>query len=156
MAWVLAVALVIVGVIGTVLPALPGPILVFAGVFVAAWADGFHRIGVWTLILLGLLTVLAHVVDLLAAAAGVDRSGASRRAVAGAALGTIAGLFFGLPGLIVGPFLGAVLAELTVRGDVGASTRAGLFAWIGFMIGLALKMAIVFGMIGIAILAFLV
>ena len=54
MAWVLAVALVIVGVIGTVLPALPGPILVFAGVFVAAWADGFHRIGVWTLILLGL------------------------------------------------------------------------------------------------------
>jgi uncharacterized protein YqgC (DUF456 family) len=156
MAWVLAVALVIVGVIGTVLPALPGPILVFAGVFVAAWADGFQRIGVWTLVLLGLLTVLAHVVDLLAAAAGVDRSGASRRAVVGAALGTAAGLFFGLPGLIVGPFLGAVLAELTIRGDLRASTRAGLFAWIGFMIGLALKMAIVFGMIGIAILAFFV
>jgi len=156
MAWVLAVALVIVGVIGTVLPALPGPILVFAGVFVAAWADGFQRIGVWTLIVLGLLTVLAHVVDLLAAAAGVDRSGASRRAVVGAALGTVAGLFFGLPGLVVGPFVGAVLAELTIRGDVRASTRAGLFAWIGFMIGLALKMAIVFGMIGIAVLAFFV
>jgi uncharacterized protein len=156
MAWLLAVALVVTGVVGTVLPALPGPILVFAGVFVAAWADGFERIGVWTLIVLGLLTVLAHIVDLGAAAAGVDRSGASRRAAVGAALGTVAGLFFGLPGLIVGPFLGAVLAELTVGGDVRASTRAGVFAWIGFMVGMAVKVAIVFGMIGIAVAAFMI
>jgi uncharacterized protein YqgC (DUF456 family) len=152
--WLLALVLIALGVAGTVLPALPGPILVFAGVLVAAWIDGFTRIGVLTLVVLGVMTAAAHVVDLASAAAGVNRSGASRRAVAGAAVGTAAGLFFGIPGLIVGPFAGAVLAELTVRRDLRAAGRAGLFATLGFAMGLAAKLAVVFAMIGIAIAAF--
>ena len=119
--WILAAILVAVGAAGTVLPALPGPILVFAGLLVAAWTDHFARIGVPTLVVLGILTAAAHVVDLAAAALGVRRAGASGRAVAGAGLGALAGLFFGLPGLVIGPFIGAVAAELTVRRDVHAA-----------------------------------
>ena len=152
--WLIALLLIAVGVLGTLLPALPGPILVFAGVLVGAWADGFTRIGPGTLVLLGVLTAAAYAVDLVSAAAGARRAGASRRAVAGAALGALAGLFFGLPGLVIGPFVGAVLGELTVRGDMRGAGRAGLFAALGFAIGMAARVAIVFAMIGIAATAF--
>jgi len=152
--WVLAFALVVIGLLGTVLPALPGPVLVFAGVLVAAWADGFTRIGAGTLVVLGLLTIAAHLVDLASAAVGVKRAGASRRAIAGAALGTAAGLFVGLPGLLIGPFAGAMIAELTVRRDLRAAGRAGMFAGLGFVIGLAAKVALVFAIVGIAVAAF--
>ncbi len=153
--WILAALLVAIGAAGTVLPALPGPILVFAGVLLAAWADHFDRIGVPTLVVLGVLTAAAHTVDLAAAALGVRRAGASGRAVTGGALGALAGLFFGLPGLIIGPLVGAVAAELAVRRDVHAAGRAGLAAWTGFLVGTAAKVAIVIVMIAVAAAAFL-
>lgn len=151
--WLLAIALILVGVAGTILPALPGPVLVFAGFLVGAWADGFDRVGVLTLILLGLLTIAAYSLDFAATVLGVQRSGASGRAVAGAALGVLAGIPFGLPGLLIGPFLGAVLAELTVRNDLRRAGRAGVAAWIGFIVGTVAKLAIVFAMLGIFIAA---
>ncbi|MBA3231235.1 MAG: DUF456 domain-containing protein [Acidobacteria bacterium] len=135
------------------MPGLPGPILVFAGVLVAAWGDGFARIGPLTLVALGLITAAAYAIDIAAAALGVRRVGASPRAAVGAALGAIAGLFFGLPGLIIGPFAGAVAGELTVRRDLRAAGRAGLAAWIGFIVGTALKLTLVFVVIGVALLA---
>jgi uncharacterized protein len=152
MAWILALILVLVGVAGTILPGVPGPVLVFAGIVVAAWADGFARIGIMTLAFLGLLTAVTYAIDFVASALGVQRVGASRRAVVGAALGALVGLFFGLPGLILGPFLGAVAAELTVRGDLKAAGRAGVAAWLGFVLGAALKIALVFVMLGVAVL----
>ena len=152
--WLLAIVLIVVGIAGTVLPALPGPVLVFAGVLVAAWADGFTRIGVGTLVILGLLTAGAYLIDFIAAAAGVRRAGASRRAVAGAAIGAVAGLFFGIPGFVLGPFVGAIVGELTVRRDLRGAGRAGLFAGLGFAVGLAAKLAIVFTIVGIAATAF--
>lgn len=151
--WILAVLLVAAGIAGTVLPGLPGPILVFAGLVLAAWADDFSRVGVGTLLVLGVLTVAAYVIDLAATVLGVQRAGASRRAVVGAALGLLAGLPFGLPGLLLGPFVGAVLAELTVRGDLRVAGRAGLAAWLGFLIGTVTKLALVFGMIGLFLAA---
>jgi hypothetical protein len=154
--WLTALVLVAAGVVGTVLPALPGPILVFAGVFVAAWADDFTRIGAGTVALAGVLTAVAYVVDLLAAAAGVKRSGASRRAVAGAAIGSLAGLVFGLPGFLLGPFVGAMAGELTVRRDLRGAGRAGLFAGLGFAVGMAAKLAIVFTIVGLAATALLI
>jgi uncharacterized protein YqgC (DUF456 family) len=153
--WIVALALVILGLLGTVLPALPGPVLVFAGLLLAAWIDGFARVGVLTIGLLGILTIGAHLIDLVAAAMGVQRSGASKRAIAGAALGVLAGLFFGLPGLVLGPFVGATLAELTVRRDLRGAGRAGLAAWAGFIAGVVAKLAVAFAMIGIFIAAFL-
>jgi len=151
--WVAAVILVIVGLAGTILPALPGPILVFAGLWLAAWADGFARVGWPTLVLLALLTAAAYLVDLAAAALGVRRFGASRRAAAGAALGTLLGLFLGLPGLIVGPFLGAVLGEVWARRGLEGSARAGAAAWVGFLLGSLVKLGLVFTMVGIFLAA---
>jgi uncharacterized protein YqgC (DUF456 family) len=147
--WLLAIALVIVGLAGTILPALPGPVLVFAGLWLAAWADGFARVGWPTLVVLGLLTAATYLVDFAAAALGVRRVGASRRAAAGAALGTLLGLFFGLPGLIVGPFLGAVAGEAWARRGLAGVGTVGAAAWLGFVLGSVVKLALVFAMVGI-------
>jgi uncharacterized protein len=147
--WVLAVVLVVVGLAGTVLPGVPGPLLVFAGLLLAAWADEFARVGLGTLTVLGLMTVVAYLVDLAATILGVRRAGASKRAVIGASIGLLAGLPFGLPGLLIGPFVGALAGELTVRGDLKVASRAGVAAWIGFLVGSLLKLAVVFAMLGL-------
>jgi uncharacterized protein len=147
--WVLAFVLIVVGVAGTVLPGVPGPLLVFGGLLLAAWADDFTRVGLGTLLVLGVMTVTAYVVDLAATILGVRRAGASKRAIVGAALGMLAGFPFGLPGLLLGPFVGALIAELTVRGDLGQAGRAGVAAWIGFIVGSLVKLAVVFAMLGL-------
>jgi uncharacterized protein len=151
--WVLAVVLVVVGLAGIILPALPGTILIFAGLFVAAWAEGFTRVGVGTLVLIGVIAAASYGVDFVAASLGVKRLGASSRAMAGAALGTLLGLFLGLPGIIIGPFAGAVLGEWTAHRDPGRAGRAGLAAWIGFAIGAVVKVALAFSMIAIFLAA---
>jgi len=147
--WALAVVLVVLGVAGVVLPALPGTVLIFAGLLLAAWADGFVRVGAGTIILLGILTVASYFVDVATMAFGMRRLGTTKRAMAGAAIGSAAGLFFGLPGLVIGPFAGAVLGELTAHRDVGRAGRAGIAAWIGFLIGTVVKVGIAFAMVGI-------
>ena len=151
--WVLAVVLVAAGLAGILLPALPGTILIFAGLLLAAWADGFMRVGTGTLVLLGVIAAASYGVDFVAAALGAKHLGASPRAMAGAALGTVLGLFLGLPGLILGPFVGAVLGELSVHRDLGRAGRAGVAAWIGFAIGTAVKVALAFSMIALFLAA---
>ncbi|HEV8316754.1 MAG TPA: DUF456 family protein [Vicinamibacterales bacterium] len=151
--WVLATILVVVGLIGIVLPALPGTILIFAGLLLAASADGFSRVGAGTLIVIGIITAASYTVDFVAAAVGAKRLGASPRAMAGAALGTLLGLLFGLPGLIIGPFVGAVLGELSVHRDLARAGRAGVAAWVGFAIGMAVKVALACSMIAIFLAA---
>jgi len=146
---IVALLLVVAGIAGMVLPALPGILLVFAGLFIAAWADGFSYVGSGTIIVLGLLTILGYAFDFLAGALGARAFGAGRPAFLGAAAGTIAGLFFGLPGIIFGPFIGAFAAELSVRRTVGAAGLAGFGAWIGMVAGIAGKIAVAAVMIGI-------
>jgi uncharacterized protein len=147
--WLLAAILLLAGLAGLLLPALPGPPLVFAGLFCAAWAEGFTYVGAATLLLLGGLAILAMVADFAAGAFGAKQFGASRRAAAGAAIGALAGLFFGLPGILLGPFAGAMLGELTARRDLQAAGRAGVGAVIGLTLGLAAKMALSFAMLGL-------
>ena len=147
--WVLGVALVIVGLAGVVLPALPGAWLILLGLILAAAAEQFTRVGVPTLIVIGLLAAASYSIDFLAAGIGTRKLGASPRAMTGALIGTVAGLFFGLPGLIVGPFLGAAIGEWTVHKDLAKSGKAGAAAWIGFAIGTALKVGVAFVMIGL-------
>src|SRR5262245_54898030 len=154
--WMLGVALVIVGLVGVVLPALPGTILVFAGLLIAAWADGFMRVGAGPLIVVGVMGAASYFVDIVAAALGARHFGASRRAAFGATLGTIAGLFFGLPGLIIGPFIGAVVGELTSHRDLVRAGRVGLAAWVGFIVGTAVKVGLAFAMVGVFAAAWLV
>jgi uncharacterized protein YqgC (DUF456 family) len=151
--WILGALLVVVGLIGVVFPALPGTILVFAGLLIAAWADDFQSVGAPTLVVIGVIGALSYGVDFVAAALGAQHLGASRRAMAGAALGTLFGLFLGLPGVIVGPFVGAVLGELTLVNDLRKASRAGLAAWVGFAVGMAVKVGVVFVMVGIFVVA---
>ncbi len=146
--YVAAWLLVLAGIAGAVLPALPGLPLVFAGLLVAAWIDGFARVGAWTLAFLAVLTLLSFVVEYAAAAMGVKRAGASRWAVIGAALGTLFGAFFWVPGLLLGPFVGAAIGEYLFTRDSDQAGRAGLAAWIGFVVGTAGKLAIVLAMLG--------
>lgn len=147
--WIPAVSLVLLGIAGLVLPVLPGPILVFAGMVCGAAADGFQRVGWVTLGALLLLAAAGYSLDLVASALGARRQGASRMAVVGATLGALVGLFFGLPGLVLGPFLGAVAGEYTVRRDLRQAGRVGLGTWLGLLLAGAGRVAVVFVMLGV-------
>jgi uncharacterized protein YqgC (DUF456 family) len=151
--WILATLLVGVGLAGIIFPALPGTVLIFLGLLVAAWADGFTRVGAWPLVLIGVIGALSYTVDFVAAALGAKHVGASPRAVFGAAAGTLLGLPFGLPGVIFGPLAGAVLGELSARRDLRRAAQVGTAAWIGFLIGTAVKVALAFSMIAIFLVA---
>lgn len=149
--WILSFILVVIGFAGLVLPALPGIPLVYAGLFVAAWAEDFAYVGWITLLILGLLAALSYGIDFAATAMGAKKFGASPRALWGAALGTLIGIFFGLIGIIIGPFLGALIAELTRKNDMRAATKAGIGATLGLIFGAVLKIALAFTMVGVFI-----
>src|SRR6185436_8484229 len=102
----LSAVLVLLGLAGTVLPLLPGALLVFAGLFLAAWAEGFTRVGPWGLGIIAALGLLSLLADFLASLLGARRAGASPQALFGATVGALVGLFFGFAGLILGPFAG--------------------------------------------------
>ena len=154
--YVLSAVLILVGIAGTILPALPGVPLVFAGMLLAAWTGGFALIGWPTLVVLGVLTVIAVVVDFLAGVLGAKRVGASGWALFGAAVGTVVGMFLSLVGLILGPFVGAVLGELIAGSTLRRSTTIGFGAWIGFLFGTIAKIALCFTMLGVFVFALLV
>jgi len=144
----IAVILVVLGVLGTVLPVLPGALLVFAGLFLAAWAQDFTRVGLWGLAIIGALMALSFAVDFIASMAGAKRVGASPKALIGAAVGGLAGLFFGLPGILLGPFIGAVLGELIARGGFAQAARVGVGTWLGLLVAAVAKLVIAVLMIG--------
>ncbi len=156
--YALAALLILIGLAGTLLPALPGVPLIFVGMLLAAWVDDFERVGAGTLIVLGTLTLVSLALDFWATAHGAGRVGASRLAMLGAAIGTLVGLFFGLPGLALGPFIGALIGELVHLRDLrtqalGHATKVGFGTWFGILLGIALKFALAFAMLGLFALA---
>ena len=154
--WILAVALIVAGVAGTLLPALPGAALVFAGLLLGAWIDDFARVSVPTVVVLGVLTLVSWIVDYLAGILGAKRVGATRQAVIGAAIGTLLGIFTGLWGLVFMPLAGAAIGEyLAIRDHVRAG-RVGVATWIGMMLGAVFKIAIAFLMIGVFVTALVI
>jgi uncharacterized protein YqgC (DUF456 family) len=152
----LALVLVIVGLVGIVVPAVPGVMLIFAGLWLAAWSDGFARVSEGVIIALGVIATATYFVDIAMMALGMERLGASRRSMIGAAIGMGVGLFFGLPGLLIGPFAGAVLGELSAHGNLSRAGRAGVAAWMGFVVGAVMKMGFAFVMIGMFLVAWFV
>lgn len=147
--WITAALLVGLGLVGLVLPGLPGAPLILLGLILGAWAENFTHIGLWTILALTILAGLTYAVDFWATIFGAKKFGASSRAVIGALIGVAAGLFLGLPGVIFGPFIGAVIGELSARRGLQQATRAGIGATIGLVLGAALKIAMAFAMIGI-------
>jgi hypothetical protein len=151
--WLLAGILVVTGLAGLFLPAIPGALLIFVGLSLAAWAEDFAHVGFWTIVVLAALALLTFGVDFWATLFGARRFGASKYAAIGAVLGAVAGLFLGFPGVIFGPFIGAVAGELLAQKNLSQATRSGIGATIGLVLGAALKLAMAFAMIGIFLVA---
>jgi uncharacterized protein YqgC (DUF456 family) len=152
--WVASVVLVLAGLAGTVLPALPGPPLIFGGLLLAAWIHDFQRVGYVVIAVLGALTLLTIVLDVIAAMFGAKRVGATRAGVVGSALGTLFGLFFGFFGLVFGPLVGALIGELSARRSVLSAGRVAAGTWIALLVAVVVKLAVAFAMIGLFIFAY--
>lgn len=154
--WVVAIALVLAGLAGTILPALPGAPLVFVGLLIAAWIDDFQKVGWFPLTVLFLLMILTFVIEIAAAGLGAKRVGASKLAIFGAAVGMIVGLFFSIPGLLLGPFVGAMLGEYMSRRNWEQAGKVGFGTWIGLIVGTAGKIAVIFAMVGLFVTAYVI
>lgn len=169
LAWSGVIATILVGIAGTVLPALPGVLLVLAGIGWGAWLDGFTRVPVWVVAVCAVLAALAFATDYVAAAMGAKKVRASGWALAGAAVGTVLGIFTGFVGLLFMPLAGAMAGEWwALRGRQSALSLAagnhaadgkralevGVATWIGMMVGTAVKLALVFVMVGVFAFAY--
>jgi hypothetical protein len=153
--YVIAGIIIAAGFVASILPNLPGIPMMFGGMLLAAWAGHFEAIPIWVIVFLALLAAFSIVFDFVAGSYGAKRYGASKAAVWGAFIGTIAGLFFGIPGIILGPFVGAIIGQLASGSRVEHAARVGVGTWIGLLIGTAIKIATAFMMLGIFALALL-
>jgi uncharacterized protein YqgC (DUF456 family) len=154
--YVLAALLIVGGLAGTVLPMLPGIPMIFGGIWLAAAVDGYRHLGTGWLVAIGVLGALGVAVDFIAGAMGARRVGASARALWGATIGTVACMFLGIPGLILGPFVGALLGELSAGTSALRSAHVGAGTWIGLLAGTLVKLVISFLMVGLFVLAMLI
>jgi uncharacterized protein YqgC (DUF456 family) len=153
--YAVAAVLVIAGLAGTILPVLPGVLLVFGGLFLAAWADDFTRVGYVSIGIIGALGLLSFAADLLASMLGAKRVGASPQALFGAAAGGTVGIFLGIPGIILGPFLGAALGEYLARGKLVQAGKVGIGTWIGLLVAAIAKVVIAVAMVATFFVAYL-
>lgn len=136
----LAIALMIIGIIGCLVPVLPGPPLSFTGLLLLHFTR-FAEFSINILIILGSVSVLVAVFDYIVPIWGTKKFGGTKNGVRGATIGLVVGLFFGPAGIIFGPFIGAVLGELLYKSDFNYAIRAGTGSLIGFMAGIGLKLA---------------
>jgi hypothetical protein len=154
--WVLSLALIVLGLAGTVLPLLPGTVLVWGGIVLGAWIDDFARVGTTTVVMVSVLAVLAWALDYVAGLMGAQKAGASKQALLGAAVGTVVGLFMGLVGVLFMPLVGAAIGEYVARKDQTRAVKVGFATWVGIMVGLIAKMVLAFTMVGIFVAALLI
>jgi len=138
----LALLIMLAGLIGGLIPGFPGTLVVLGAVIIHRLCFGAASVNKSVLIILVLLTVVALVFDFLAGWLGASKFGATWRGAVGAVLGGIIGLFFGLPGIIIGPFVGATLLELTGGGEWKPAAKAGLGATVGLFVGIVGKFSI--------------
>lgn len=142
LALITAVIFFILGMLGTIFPALPGSILVFAGMVIYGFMTGFSNLNVSFYILEFAVLVLTFLIDFLATAKGAKHFGGSRGAAIGAAAGTILGLItLGPLGIVIGPFVGAVLAELISGTEIKQSLRSGFGSVVGIVGGTIFKLS---------------
>lgn len=135
----LSILLLILGVVGSFLPVLPGPPLSFAGMLILHLTPGYD-FTTKLLIVFGLLAAIITIIDLVLPIYGTRRTGGSKRGMYGAAIGLVAGIFFFPPaGIIVGPFVGALVAELSNNRDLAPAVRAAFGSLVGLLAGAFLK-----------------
>jgi len=153
--YVLAAALIVGGLAGAILPILPGVPMIFGGIWLAAAVDEYQHLGWGWLVAIGIVAALGIAVDFISGSLGAKKIGASPRALWGAGIGTTIGMFFGLPGLLIGPFAGAVIGELWSGKSILRSAHVGVSTWFGMLLGIVAKVVLSFLMIGMAGVALL-
>ena len=146
---VVVAALFLAGLVGSIVPWMPGPLFILAGAVVWAVETDFQSLGWGRLAVLAALAVLSFLLDFLAGAIGARRYGASRWGVVGALLGAVVGLFLGPLGLIAGCVVGAVVGELARGADLAGGVRSGLGALVGLLAGLLADLVLAITMIGL-------
>jgi len=151
--WLASAALILIGLAGTVLPLLPGTLLVWSGVLLGAWIDDFTRVGAGTMVVISVLAVLALALDFVAGLMGARRVSASKQALAGAAIGTVVGLFMGLVGVLFMPLVGAAVGEYWAQKDQTRAAKVALATWIGLLVGMVAKVVLSFVMVGVFLVA---
>lgn len=144
-----AFLLILVGVAGTIVPALPGIPMIFAGAWLIGYMEDYQYFGWGTLIALGVLTVISLIIDWVSQTMGAQKAGATKLGLSGAFLGTISGIPFGLVGIFLFPVLGAFIGEMIGHRDMRKAGKVSWATWIGMIAGIAAKLAIAFIMIGI-------
>ena len=154
--YTLGALLIVGGLAGAILPSLPGIPMVFGGIWLVAAVDDYRHLGLWWLLLIGALGAVGVLVDFVAGTLGAKRVGASKRALWGASLGTLVGMFFGIPGILIGPFAGALIGELSSGTSVLRSAHVGIATWLGLLFGAVLKLVISLVMVGLFGFAMLV
>ena len=147
--YAVAFLLILVGVAGTIIPALPGIPMIFAGAWLIAYMEDYLYFGWGTLIALGVLTVISIIIDWVSQTMGAQKAGATKLGLTGALLGTIIGIPFGLIGIFLFPAIGAFVGEMIGHRDMRKAGKVSWATWIGMIAGIAAKLAIAFMMIGI-------
>jgi uncharacterized protein YqgC (DUF456 family) len=151
---VLGVLIIVAGIVSLALPVVPGVAIIFFGIVVVAWADDFTRIGPAMLGVLLVLTLIAMVADNVAGMFGAKRAGASGWGVFGAGVGAVVGLPFGLPGVILGPAIGALAFEYMKNPDLARAGKAGLGGLFGYVLAVVAKAVFGLTLVGLAIVAY--
>jgi uncharacterized protein YqgC (DUF456 family) len=151
--WTVAILLIVIGIAGTVLPALPGLLFVFGGIVLAGYADGFSHVSGWTIGIAAVLTLIGFGIEYAATALSAQRAGASRLGLIGALAGGVAGIFTGPIGVLFLPLVGAFAGELIARGDALRAGHVGIATWIGMVVGSVAKIGIALAMVGVLAIA---
>lgn len=145
--------MVLAGLAGTVLPVLPGTLLVWLGLLLGAWSEDFARVSVGTMVFITFLALFASALDFVAGLMGAKRAQASKLALVGAAVGTVVGLFMGLIGVLFMPLVGAAIGEYWAQKNHERAARVALSTWLGIMVGMIAKIVIAFIMLGVFLIA---
>jgi uncharacterized protein YqgC (DUF456 family) len=151
--WIISAVLVLLGLVGTVLPVLPGVLLVWLGLLLGAWSEDFARVSVGTMVSITFLAVFASGLDFFAGMLGAKRAQASQLALVGAAVGTVVGIVMGLVGVLFMPLVGAALGEYWAQRNHQRAAKVALATWLGIMLGMIAKIVIAFMMLGIFLIA---
>ena len=137
------------GLVGTVLPMLPGAPLIFAGALLHAYATDFQTLGAGRLALLAVLAVAASGLEYVAGALGARRFGGTRAAVIGALIGTVVGLAWPPFGLLICPIAGAIAGQIVSTRQVSGSVRTGVGTALGLITGVVMHLALAVVMVGL-------